>query len=52
VAAIHEQAARLIHVGNLYYTEPMTRLAERLARCSLGGKVFFANSGTEPSRLR
>jgi predicted acetylornithine/succinylornithine family transaminase len=47
VAAIREQAARLIHVGNLYYNEPMTRLAERLAGCSLGGKVFFTNSGTE-----
>src|SRR5476649_149831 len=47
VAAIGEQAARLIHVGNLYYTEPMTRLAQRLSGCSLGGKVFFTNSGTE-----
>jgi acetylornithine/succinyldiaminopimelate/putrescine aminotransferase len=47
VAAIHDQAARLIHVGNLYYTEPMTTLAARLAECSLGGKVFFTNSGTE-----
>ena len=47
VAAIQAQAARLIHVGNLYYTEPMTRLAQRLAESSLGGKVFFTNSGTE-----
>jgi acetylornithine/N-succinyldiaminopimelate aminotransferase len=47
VAAIHEQSARLIHVGNLYYTEPMSRLASRLAESSLGGKVAFANSGTE-----
>jgi acetylornithine/N-succinyldiaminopimelate aminotransferase len=47
VAAIREQAGRLIHVGNLYYTEPMSRLAARLATCSLGGKVFFTNSGTE-----
>jgi predicted acetylornithine/succinylornithine family transaminase len=47
VAAIREQAGRLLHVGNLYYTEPMATLARRLAECSLGGKVFFANSGTE-----
>jgi len=47
VAAIREQAGRLIHVGNLYYTQPMARLAERLAGSSLGGKVFFTNSGTE-----
>ena len=47
VAAIRAQAARLLHVGNLFYTEPGMRLAERLSRSSLGGKVHFANSGTE-----
>jgi acetylornithine/N-succinyldiaminopimelate aminotransferase len=47
VAAITEQAQRLIHVGNLFYTEPGLRLARRLAESSLGGKVHFANSGTE-----
>ncbi|HEX7300320.1 MAG TPA: aspartate aminotransferase family protein [Solirubrobacteraceae bacterium] len=47
VEAIREQAQRLIHVGNLFYTEPSLRLAQRLAESSLGGKVHFANSGTE-----
>jgi acetylornithine/succinyldiaminopimelate/putrescine aminotransferase len=47
VAAVQEQAARLLHVGNLYFTEPMSRLAERLAISSLGGGVFFTNSGAE-----
>jgi acetylornithine/N-succinyldiaminopimelate aminotransferase len=47
VDAIREQAERLIHVGNLFYTEPAMRLAERLAASSLGGKVHYANSGTE-----
>ena len=47
VGAIREQAERLIHVSNLFYTEPAMRLAERLARGSLGGKVFFCNSGAE-----
>jgi acetylornithine/N-succinyldiaminopimelate aminotransferase len=47
VAAITEQAGRLIHVGNLFYSEPGLRLARRLAERSLGGKVHFANSGTE-----
>ncbi len=49
VAAIQEQAARLIHVGNLFYTEPMTALAARLAGHSLGegSRVFFTNSGAE-----
>lgn len=47
VQAVTEQAARLMHVGNLFYTEPQMRLAERLSKSSLGGKVFFANSGAE-----
>jgi predicted acetylornithine/succinylornithine family transaminase len=47
VAAVQEQAARLLHVSNLFYTAPMVRLAERLAERSLGGKVYFANSGAE-----
>jgi acetylornithine/N-succinyldiaminopimelate aminotransferase len=47
VEAIREQARQLIHVGNLFYTEPMVRLAQRLAESSLGGKVFFTNSGAE-----
>ena len=49
VAAIQEQAAQLVHVGNLFYTEPMVRLAQRLAERSLGDgtRVFFTNSGAE-----
>jgi acetylornithine/N-succinyldiaminopimelate aminotransferase len=49
LAAIHEQAGRLMHVSNLFYTEPAFRLAERLSRSSLRGKVFFCNSGAEAS---
>jgi predicted acetylornithine/succinylornithine family transaminase len=47
VEAVREQAGRLIHTSNLFYTEPMVRLAERLSESSLGGRVFFSNSGTE-----
>jgi predicted acetylornithine/succinylornithine family transaminase len=47
VAAVQEQAGQLMHVSNLFYTEPMARLAQRLSESSLGGRVFFANSGTE-----
>jgi predicted acetylornithine/succinylornithine family transaminase len=47
VAAVREQAGELMHVSNLFYTEPMVDLAERLSRSSLGGPVFLANSGTE-----
>jgi acetylornithine/N-succinyldiaminopimelate aminotransferase len=47
VEAVREQAGRLMHVGNLYYTEPAIRLAKHLADSSLGGRVFLCNSGTE-----
>jgi len=47
IAAVREQAGRLMHTSNLFYTEPAMRLAERLSTRSLGGKVFFCNSGTE-----
>jgi len=47
VEAVREQAGRLMHVSNLFYTEPMVRLAERLSESSLGGRVFLTNSGTE-----
>src|ERR1700738_2710597 len=47
VKTIREQAARLIHVSNLYYHEYQGLLAEKL--CSLSGlnRAFFSNSGTE-----
>lgn len=47
VEAVREQAGKLMHVSNLFYTEPMVRLAERLSGSSLGGRVFLSNSGTE-----
>jgi acetylornithine/N-succinyldiaminopimelate aminotransferase len=47
VEAIRAQAGELLHVGNLFYTDPMTLLAQRLAEGSLGGTVFFTNSGAE-----
>ncbi len=47
VKTIREQAARAIHLSNLYYNEYQGRLAEKL--CSLSGlrRAFFSNSGTE-----
>ncbi len=47
VAAITEQAPRLMHVSNLYYTEPQARLARSLVKTSFADKVFFCNSGAE-----
>ena len=47
VKTIREQAAKLVHVSNLYYHEYQGPLAEKL--CALSGldRVFFSNSGTE-----
>ena len=45
--AVREQAGRLTHATNLYYTEPALRLSERLSESSLKGKVFLTNSGAE-----
>jgi acetylornithine/N-succinyldiaminopimelate aminotransferase len=47
LAAVREQVGRLMHTSNLFYTAPAMRLAERLAASSLGGKVYFCNSGAE-----
>jgi len=47
VESVREQVGRLMHVSNLFYTEPAMRLAQRLSQSSLGGKVFFCNSGAE-----
>ncbi|MFL5845511.1 MAG: acetylornithine/succinylornithine family transaminase [Solirubrobacteraceae bacterium] len=47
VEAIRDQACRLTHTGNLYFNEPGMELARRLVDSSLGGGVFFTNSGAE-----
>jgi acetylornithine/N-succinyldiaminopimelate aminotransferase len=47
VEAVRDQAGRLMHVGNLFYTQPGMRLAASLSERSLGGKVFLCNSGAE-----
>jgi len=45
--AIADQAGKLSHVSNLYYTGPMLRLADRLTRLAGMKKAFFGNSGAE-----
>jgi acetylornithine aminotransferase len=44
---LYRQARQLVHVSNLYYTEPQVRLAELLTGSSFADKVFFCNSGAE-----
>jgi len=45
--AVAKQAAELVNVSNLFYTEQQIELAEWIRDRSLGGKVFFCNSGAE-----
>jgi predicted acetylornithine/succinylornithine family transaminase len=47
VKTIRDQAAKLIHISNLYYHEYQGRLAEKLTTLSGLDRVFFSNSGTE-----
>ena len=47
VKTIQEQASKLMHVSNLYYTTPMIEVAEKLVTSTGLKKVFFANSGAE-----
>lgn len=45
--AIAQQAAKLGHVSNLFYTEPAAKLAETLCKRTGMSNVFFANGGGE-----
>ncbi|MDN5343943.1 MAG: acetylornithine/N-succinyldiaminopimelate aminotransferase [Clostridia bacterium] len=47
VAAIREQAGKLLHCSNLYWIEPQVELARLLVENSALDKVFFCNSGAE-----
>lgn len=44
---LYEQAQQLVHVSNLYYTEPQAKLAGDLTSVCFADKVFFGNSGAE-----
>ena len=47
VQAVTEQAGKLIHCSNLYYTKPQADAAAKLVKLSGLDKAFFANSGAE-----
>src|SRR5580704_6504586 len=47
VRAIKDQAEKVTHVSNVFHTEPMARLAARLAGAFGDGRIFFCNSGAE-----
>jgi len=45
--ALVKQSQKLVHVSNLYYSEPQGRLAQQIVKHIGPGKVFFSNSGGE-----
>jgi len=45
--ALCEQSKKLVHVSNLFYTQPQTELAQVLVENSFADRVFFSNSGAE-----
>ncbi len=47
VAAIEEQAGRVMHVSNYFYNEPNIRLADALCTRTGYDRAFFCNSGAE-----
>lgn len=47
VKAVAEQAGKMIHCSNLYYTQVQADAAEKLTKLSGLDKVFFGNSGAE-----
>ncbi len=47
VSAVVQQAGRLFHISNLYWTEPQLRVAAYLTDHSCMDRVFFCNSGAE-----
>jgi len=45
--AVYEQSKKLVHVSNLFYTQPQTELAQVLIENCFAARVFFCNSGAE-----
>ncbi|MGM0556757.1 MAG: aspartate aminotransferase family protein [Myxococcota bacterium] len=47
VAALQDQAGRLLHVSNMYYTAEQIELMHRLTEASFADRIFICNSGAE-----
>jgi acetylornithine/N-succinyldiaminopimelate aminotransferase len=45
--ALVQQSKKIVHISNLYYSEPQGRLAREIVNALAPGKVFFCNSGAE-----
>ncbi len=51
VKAIRDQAGKLMHISNLYHSEPASRLAQRLVALAFPSKVFFSNSAERSNSI-
>ncbi len=47
VEALNEQASRIWHTSNIYFTEPPVRLASQIINRTFAERIFFCNSGAE-----
>lgn len=47
IGAVAQQTSKLVHISNLYHTEPHVKLAKLLVDNTFPAKVFFCNSGSE-----
>ena len=47
IRAVTEQAGKLAHISNLFYSQPCAELAQAICKRSGMADVFFANSGAE-----
>lgn len=47
VSELKKQAEKLWHVSNIFYTQPLKKLSDRLVDSTFADTVFFCNSGTE-----
>ncbi len=47
IRAVNDQMHKLWQVGNLFHTEPQTRVAQTLHRIGFGGRSFFCHSGAD-----
>jgi acetylornithine/N-succinyldiaminopimelate aminotransferase len=47
VSVLKDQGDKLLHLSNLYFSQPQIDLAAMLVEHSFGKKVFLCNSGTE-----
>ena len=51
VKVLQNQVAKITHVSNIFFSEKVLEVGEKLIKASKYSKVFFSNSGTESNEL-